>query len=458
MNLVVLMLDTVRPDHLGVAGHPVCRTPALDRLAAGGAWFANAYAEYPVTVPSRTACVAGVYTFTNRPWTPLRPYDLHLAEICREHGWRTAAFTDSPFRADVGMDRGFEEFHEFPGKLHPPPDGEPLRDDDHGAAFPPGADVDRRLWRNCVQGFLGEHRRRHGRIGIELMVDEAIEWVDRRGRDGTPFLLWCDSFQPHEPWIPPAPFDTMYQQPGYAGRFIPLPHGPSIDWMSDEEVAHVRALHMGEVTYTDMHVGRLLDHLDARGLTEDTLVIAVSDHGQPLGEHGTIRKFGVPVYDELSKIVLTMRAPSRIPAGVRVDALAQNVDILPTVLEMCGLRAGATRVWAGAQGSSTGIDGVSLAPLLRGETETVRDAAYMGAFGVRAAVRRGDWKFVDHRGERANELFDLGADPGEHDDRAAAEPERAAALHRELWEFCSRWSGFLAWRDRPAAPREAVSA
>ena len=448
-NVVVVMLDTLRPDSLGAGGHPYCETPALDRLAAEGAFFTNAYAEYPITVPTRTALVAGIYTFTNRPWTPLQPYDLHIAEIFRDAGYDTAAFTDSPFREVVNMHRGFDEFREYPTKLQAP-DPEPPDVDERGAAFPPGAEDEAALWHNCAGGFLSAFPQQHGgRIGIELLVDDAIDWLGRR--DTTrPFFLWLDTFQPHEPWIPPPPWDTRYQAEGYSGRFLPMPAGPATDWMSDEELDHVRALYLGEVSYTDVHVGRLFDHLDRAGLAEDTIVVVLSDHGQPLGEHGTIRKFGVPLYDELAKITWIMRAPGLITPGMRVDGLAQTPDFLPTMLELCGLVANPTKVWAAVAGSSTGLDGVSVAPLLDGRADSVRDTAYIGAFGLRSGIRAGSLKLIDNHGEKPNELYDLSSDPAEQDNLAAKEPDTAAELHRRLWDFRARWSGMLAWRDRPA--------
>lgn len=454
MNVLVLMLDTVRPDFLGAGGSTVCKTPALDRFASEGAFFENAYAEYPITIPTRTALVSGIYTFTNRPWTPLRPYDLHIAEVFREHGYRTAAFTDSPFREAFNMHRGFEEFIQFPGKLQPPPSHFEEEVDEMGAAFPAGSEVEQALWRNCARGFLTYFPRKFGRVGIELMADEAIAWLEKNAGGG-PFFLWLDSFQPHEPWVPPEPYRSMYQN-DYRGRFIPMPAGPSVDWMTAEELEHVKALHMGEVTYTDAHVGRLLARLDELGLSEDTFVFVVSDHGMPLGDHGTVRKFGVPVYDELAKVVWIMRKPGLTKEGMRVRSLVQTTDFLPTMLELCGMEAAAQRVWVNFDriDAPKGIDGVSLVPILSGKAESVRDAVYSGAFGLRSSIRRGPWKMIDNRGEKGNELFNLDEDPLERDNRYETTRALADELHRELWEFEKRWGAVLAWRDEPARPDE----
>ncbi len=121
MNVLVLMLDSLRPDFLGCGGHDTVRTPHIDEIAARGLFFRNAYAEYPITIPSRTALVSGNYTFTNRPWCPLRGYDMHIAEVLSQAGFRTAAFTDTPFGMNANMDRGFQTFEFVPeGKCHKP--------------------------------------------------------------------------------------------------------------------------------------------------------------------------------------------------------------------------------------------------------------------------------------------------------------------------------------------------
>ena len=99
MNVVVLMLDTLRPDYLGCGGHPEVRTPHMDRIAAEGAFLERAYAEYPITIPKLVALMTGCYTWTNRPWQGLLPTDMSLAEVMREHGYATGAFSDGPFNA-----------------------------------------------------------------------------------------------------------------------------------------------------------------------------------------------------------------------------------------------------------------------------------------------------------------------------------------------------------------------
>ncbi len=436
-NLVVIVLDTVRPDYLGAEGRPcAAATPQLDAFARGGVRFDRAYAEFPLTVPFRTSLVTGTTTFTNRPWSGLRPNDPHLADLVRRHGWQTAAFTDTPFRADVGMDRGFDTFVELPGKLR----GELSGSGHHPRVVPephiePGQDADRRRWRRFTEGWLTDTV---GEVGVESVVDGAIDWLDG-GRDAArPFLLWVDTFQCHEPWVPPA-------LPEMGGRFLPLPSGPDPSWLRPGELEAVRELYRGEIEHTDTQIGRLLAHLRSAGRMSDTLVLICSDHGVPLADHGTIRKVGMPLYDEMSRIVWMMAGAGVPDAGSargRVShALAQPQDLLATVVDLFELDGSdIPRLWGDEPGAPGGIEGTSLRGVLAGETNRVRGEAHFGVFGTRSAVVSWPWKLIDHRGERPLELFDLAADPGELDDRSSSESDVVASLHHRMWRFANRWA------------------
>lgn len=427
MNVLILMLDSLRPDYVGCYGNPTVRTPHLDAFAAEGVLLENAYAEFPNTIPSRTAFVAGVYTFPCRPWQALEPGDLHIAEVFRDAGYHTAAFSDTPFNNGANMDRGFAEFRHFPmGKCLRPVDGRPVVDFSH-AFFPPGYPEKEVMYYAYTATNRAICLERHGVTPGERFFGEVCDWLEQHSADR--FLLWVDSFQPHEPWDAGEPYRSMYEPRfGYQGRYLPMPMAPDADrWMMPGDIEHVRALYAASVTETDVYVGRLLDKLTALNLAEDTLVFILSDHGMPLGEHGLVRKFGYPIYDELARIVWMMRKPGLLPAGRRIPALVSNVDFVPTLLELCDLRTDAP------------LEGRSLLALVAGQTDAVRERLFMGAYNYRAGVRTPRYKFIDNRGEKPNELFDMVADPGEQCNLIEREPGLARELHRALWEFHAPW-------------------
>ncbi|MCK4283904.1 MAG: sulfatase [Candidatus Brocadiae bacterium] len=450
MNVLVMMLDSLRPDFLGCGGHGVVQTPHIDRIAAEGILFRNAYAEYPITVPSRTALVSGNYTFTNRPWCPLRNYDMHIAEVLHGAGFLTAAFSDTPFQENSNMHRGFDVFRFFPeGKCH-----KPVADVDcdiphaYYPDFAPEAEL--HFFPNTIKN---RHYalKTYGRACPELLFDSAIEWLEEHHDED--FFLWIDSFEPHEPWCPPPPYDTMYRS-REPERYIPFPVGPSSDWMTAEDRRHVLENYMGDVTHTDEQVGNVMEALETLGIKDRTLVFVLSDHGEPFGEHGTVRKYGVPVYDELAKMVFVVRLPGLVQRGVVSDALVQNVDFATTLADVLELplpprKGEVVRADKRRPSITHDYDGVSLVPLLRGEADEVREAAFIGGFGLRAGIRKGPWKMIDNRGEKPNELFNLDEDPEEKRNLFEHEANLARELHRRLWQFQARWNVSLAWRDKP---------
>ena len=448
MNIVVIMLDSLRPDHLGCGGHPEVRTPHIDQVAAEGILFERAYAEYPITVPSRTALVSGCYTWTNRPWRALLPTDMHLTEVLHEHGYATAAFSDAPFNPGGNFDRGFEVFEYFDvGKCHG--HDEDIEVDIPDAYFPPDAvEQERQYYVNTLKG-RALAMQRYGKTCPELLFDRAVQWLE--ANDRRPFLLWVDSFEPHEPWAPVSPYYEMYGGDRHR-RYIPMPVGPDIQWAGEGDLDHVLRLYMGDITHTDEMVGRVTAKLDELGLAEDTLVVILSDHGEPFGEHGTIRKYYVPVYEELARMVWIMRKPGAVPEGAVARALVQNTDLAPTILDLLGIEPPPRKVEGAFQGIVGGdeMDGVSLVPLLTGDEPAVRDCVFNGAFGLRASIRTDRYKLIDNQGEKPNELFDLDQDPDEKRNLIEGSPDLAGELHRRLWEFRRKWGTALAWRDRPA--------
>jgi len=271
---------------------------------------------------------------------------------------------------------------------------------------------------------------------VAQVARAGMRWLEPQ-EEGDRLFLWLDSFDPHEPWDPPSPYDRMYGDPDYRGRDIihPVP-GPVEGYLTEEELGRVLALYAGEVTLVDRWVGVFLDHVRELGLMEDSLIVFLTDHGEPFGDHGIVRKARPWPYEELVHIPLIIRHPEGVGRGRRVDAFVDTTDVAPTILDFLGIRGpagGRFAVWPKMHGHS-------LLPLMSGEVEKVRDCAVSGHYNRSWSTRDGDWKYIhwlpgapQTRGKP--ELYNLRDDPKEKHNLIDEEPKTARALDTKLRKF-----------------------
>jgi arylsulfatase A-like enzyme len=400
-NLLVVTIDTLRADHCSTYGYARPTTPVLDRLAREGVLVEHAYAPMATTGPSHASMFTSRYPASlgyTRNGDVLEGAHLTLAERLRSAHYRTSAAVSSfVLGRRFGFAQGFGTFD---------------------AAFEPGtASVQFSSWEGLKLDSAFDRR-------ANATTDAALAWLARRGRD-RPFFLWVHYFDPHHPYAALPPFDARFTVSG--------PHA----------AGQAIAQYDGEVAFTDHHLGRLVDAVDAEGLRERTLVVVTADHGEGLMQHGHMGH-GIHLYEEAVRVPLVFRWPGRLPAGTRLPGPAEHVDLVPTVLELMGLDAGTDEV-----------EGVSLAEGLLGkpgtrgrnsrrtvvlqrrryDSETVAGVPVKGS---KFAVRTGSWKYIEAEEEGTRELFDLVRDPGETANLAASRTDEADRLSRLL----------AAWRRR----------
>jgi arylsulfatase A-like enzyme len=155
--------------------------------------------------------------------------------------------------------------------------------------------------------------------------------------EGQPFFLVVDAYDPHEPWDPPEEYANMYSD-GYQGLEPYLPSSGPSDWMTEAQLERMHALYSGEVTMMDRWLGRFLDKMDETGLSEDTLLVLLSDHGHAFGEHGYAGKVVTALYPELTDIAFVVRHPEGKRAGETSDYFASTHDVAPTILGHLGIQ------------------------------------------------------------------------------------------------------------------------
>jgi len=387
-NVIFIVLDASRADHFSGYGYPKDTTPRMDRLAAEGAVFLNNFSQGSDTQTSLPRILSSrhyslkIFQEDRLSWglrqrTPETVSKVHdaeqafLPEMLSAAGYRTAIVTDHhwiiPGTELAGM---FDEIFYF------------KRQD-----------------------------------SFDSLLRSATRWIQQHAAAGMPFLLYVHITAPHSPF-PSSTVDPRFLD-GYPPervdairlRLENLPSGRSDGW-SDEELGIYRALYDGKLRRADGVVGNILDAADVAGLKANSLVVVTGDHGENLGEHQHLDHGGM-FWDSVTHVPLILTMPGAIPAGRRIAALTESVDIVPTILELCGLSPPAGK----------SMDGVSLTDLLP-ETAQGRDASISSDF-IRTETRKYYPK------ERF--LTDLQADPGELHDIAAREPETVASLLRE-WE------------------------
>ncbi len=308
-NIVYLLLDTLRPDHLGCYGYERDTSPRIDRMAAEGILFTRFYSVCPWTDPTIVTLFTGLYPQAVLP-PALRkvaieqklPMELEtLAEILRGEGYRTAAIMDHPgLNRKRNFDQGFEEYVNLPKKLG---------------------------W--------------HEWVGTppETVFEEFTAVVEKIEKG--PFFLYVHLVYPHQPYTPKPPFEGMF--------------GPGFRKLSRHEKQGVINCYDGEIRMTDDLVGKMYDLMLERGLLDSTCILITSDHGEGFWEHG-LREHGNSLYNELLAVPLVIRPPKAMnirPGTVR--DLLSNIDLFPTVLEIAGID------------TPPAIPGESLVPYLEGK-------------------------------------------------------------------------------------------
>jgi arylsulfatase A-like enzyme len=337
-NVVVIVCDTFRHDHVGAYGNRTIRTPNLDRFAERSVVFDHHVISSFPTMPARADFLTGQFSFTFMGWEPLPAGIRTLPAVLSSAGYLTMGVVDTPFfiRGGYGYDRGFDDFIWIRGQ------GDDTR---------PHEREDARLT------WVSEADRLVART-----MSAAECWLERHYKE--PFFLYVDTWDPHEPWDAPDYYTELYL-PGYDGRRFYPSYGK---WreagLTEEEVAIAHATYCGEVTMVDRWVGHLLEKLDVLGLSERTYVFFVSDHGFFFGEHGYFGKAEwfhdpdakvsagtvapswlpeswlltldwSPLYQELTRVPLIVAGPG-LEAGRR-DALTTAADLAPTILDLVGV-------------------------------------------------------------------------------------------------------------------------
>jgi arylsulfatase A-like enzyme len=376
-NVVVVLLDSLNRHMLGSYGGGEFATPNLDRFATRSVRFVNHYTGSLPCIPARHDILCGSLDFLWKPWGSIELWEHSITAYLRWAGITTMLISDHPHLFETGGENyhtdfngwDYERGHEGdPWKTRPDPSwlGTPTM----GRSFIP--------YDNSRGYFRGEDDFPGPRT-----MQAAARWIDENAGYHDRFFLFVDEFDPHEPFDTPEPYASMYDDTWDGAHLIwpPYVSGALAKGVLTERQAHqVRAQYGGKLTMIDAWFGRIVDAIERNGLWDDTAVIVCTDHGHYLGEKDIFGKPGVPVYQTLGHIPLMVSWPGVTP-GTN-EALTTSVDIYATLAETFGVT------------SEHRTHGMSLLPLLRDETEAIREHVLSGVWGREVHLIDADTKYA----------------------------------------------------------------
>lgn len=380
-NIIFITIDTLRADHVGCYGATGVSTPTLDSLARDGILFERAIAQVPLTFPSHASMMTGLYPFQNgaQEFTspPLDSRFRTLAQALHEHGYATGAVVSS-----FALDHSWGLARGF---------------DFYDDAF------SQESYRKRELGLVQR--------GAEESVSHALEWLKKTSK--RPFFLWLHLYDPHSPYDPPEPFETTFAGSPYDG----------------------------EVAYADQQLGRIIAWLKRASLYGNALVIATSDHGESLGDHGE-KEHGFFVYDSTLRVPLVIKPP--VNSGVRngrIEDVVEIVRIPSTILRLLGLTDPITKVAAPALFSLSDHSYPAY-------SETFYPFSSFG-WSPLHSLHSGRFHFID---APTSELYDVTADPSEKNNLAPSQSATMAVLRAKLRTILEKQSP-----SRPRSTELALS-
>ena len=418
MNVILVILDSLRKDHVGAYGNDLVKTPAMDEVAREGLRFTRAHPDAMPTIPARRAIHTGARTFPlTAPaygWTSIPLEQPTLAEVLKGKGYSTHLVTDTYHQFQMNFARGFDTALAIRGQ-----ERDPFRD-------PASISEEEMHRRYLIQGEGKKARQYLANVrGREREEDwfapkvflGAMDLLEAAYRGKEPFFLVADSYDPHEPWDPPKGYVDLYDE-GYEGKDPLNSNYGSDDYLTDRQLLRMRALYAGEVTMADRWLGEFLGKARDLGLMDNTLLVIVSDHGHAFGEQGVTGKPPYALWSEVTDIVLLMRHPERKAAGLASDHFASTHDLAPTILGALGIEAPPT------------MAGQDLSGLFDGEDHERRDH-FTSAFKDHVWARdRRHVMFCRNDGSEPR-LYDAQSDPRQGRDLAGNDPDTVGKMFED---------------------------
>jgi arylsulfatase A-like enzyme len=434
-NVLLVIIDTLRPDHVGAYGSPHVQTPNIDALVGRGLRFTRAFPEAMVTVPARRSMFSCRRIFpyrdwepneeigTSPGWLPIDDPELTFTTALRRAGYWTAQVSDSPFLAFMKAYEPYRKtFHEWrtivgQSGFRKPPESVSMETVNHW--LPPFLRDERYV--PGMRKYLantGEGRDEEETCAARLFKDAANILDDARRRQ--PFALTVDCFDPHEPWSPPRKYIDLYGDPGYEGPEIGVTDYGFARNYTTELFRRLHAVYAAEVTMTDRWFGHFMDRFYELELDKNTMIVLLSDHGYLLGERGYTGKVPSQLHPELAQVPFVIVHPDGRAAGTKSRYFASTHDVGRTVLSMAGIDP---PDWMG---------GTDLSTLLDGEQPAEKRDFHYGGMYNRFFIRTDDWVLIGDNQGNERTLCDLRVDPHEFTNVVKQNPKVSEELYQTV--------------------------
>ncbi|MFQ5511637.1 MAG: sulfatase [Candidatus Krumholzibacteriia bacterium] len=408
-NVVLIVLDALRADHMSAYGYERTTTPNIDRLAREGIVFRNARSHGNRTVLAMPSVFTSLYPSFHGAISrgelirPLPSERVTIAELFQQAGYTSVGLmTNIYLKSIFGMTQGFDRVEEFNAGCY-------------------GLSVYRALHK------LGLLERpayvASGSPDASAVTDRGLAWLERL-RD-RPFLLYMHYMDTHHPYTAPERFERAFH-PSPESRDSEALFRDTVQLLKEgrarelppHDLAALRDYYDATILYADHEIGRILDRVREISRQRETLVIITADHGDEFLEHGTLYHNNLLI-EQLIRVPLIVWAPDRFPGGRSIESLVRHIDILPTLAGLIGRPAPPETM------------GTSLAPLLAGdESDLGLTSISEGDFCT--ALIRGNWKVMYVDSTDTAHLYDLATDPEEKRDLSAARPDVMADLMMQL--------------------------
>ena len=432
-NVLLITIDTLRADRIGAYGFASAHTPTLDRVAAEGVRCDYAMCQLPQTNASHAALLSGLYPSTNgvkvHMVDHLRPDVKTMAEVFKGAGYQTAGIyswvsLDPQF---CGLDRGFDSYHGYVlnrSLLFSNPSLEKL------------SAIYRQIKSDvpvvsAADAALGSSEQIEKTIDGRADVTNAavFNWLDQNVHaDSAPFFLWVHYFDPHYPYTPPSGYDHLLGL-NYSGKIdgsVDTVHAIENKQLNPtpDDLARLLELYQGEIAFTDAQLGLLLKKLEDGGLLDDTILVITGDHGESFGEHDDWTH-GQKVFEPEVRVPLLLRYPARVPSKVVVEAPVQSIDVMPTILDLTGIKA------------PSAVQGVSLLPVLSGVNDGKDRAAFteLADESFVSMLTYQEWKLIRNNANDQLQLYHVSADPSEQKNLIEDQPTLTRELHARLLDM-----------------------